>query len=77
MKGMNRVSAPGPDGFGSSFYSAAWQMVSRDFMQFLDAFHADVVQMDSVNTSFMELTPKTLDAALSTHSDPFASKVAV
>lgn len=62
LKGMNRCSAPGPDGFGPSFYSAAWVTVRGDVMEFLKAFQDENVQLDSVNRSFMVLLPKKPDA---------------
>ncbi|CAD6269245.1 unnamed protein product [Miscanthus lutarioriparius] len=59
---MNRNSAPGPDGFGPSFYTAAWQTVTDAVMEFLGAFHNEVIQLAQVNRSYMILLPKTLDA---------------
>lgn len=38
VKGMNRCSAPGPDGFGPGFYIAVWPTVKDDIMNFLSAF---------------------------------------
>lgn len=33
IKGMNSTSAPGPDGFGPSFYRAAWSWIKEDVMR--------------------------------------------
>jgi len=57
VKSMNRCSAPGPDGFGPSFYGA----VSEDVMQFLKDFQDDNIDMESVR-SYMVLLPKKPDA---------------
>ena len=62
VKSMNRCSAPGPDGFGPSFYTATWGTVSEDGIQFLKDFQDDNVDMESVNRSYMVLLPKKPDA---------------
>jgi len=36
---MNRNSAPGPDGFGLSFYRAPWGTVKAQIMDLLHSFH--------------------------------------
>jgi hypothetical protein len=55
---MNRNSAPGPDGFGPSFYLAAWSTVKHQILDFMNAFHFEDVQLERVNRSFMVLIPK-------------------
>jgi hypothetical protein len=62
LKSMNRCSAPGPDGFGPSFYSATWQTIGADVMDFLQSFQDDNVQLENVNRSYMVLLPKKPDA---------------
>jgi hypothetical protein len=58
VRSMNRSSAPGPDGFGPSFYSAAWQTVKEEVIGFLTAFYVDSVQLERVNMSHMVLLQK-------------------
>jgi hypothetical protein len=58
IKRMNRCSAPGPDGFGPSFYKAAWATVGQDVMEFLQAFHGSQTQLERLNRSHMVLFPK-------------------
>jgi hypothetical protein len=58
VKNMDRNSAPGPDGFGSSFCMAAWQTVKDSVMSFIDAFHKEDVQLERVIRSYMVLLPK-------------------
>jgi len=58
VKGMNGGSAPGPDGFGPSFYRAAWNTVKPQVMQFLSAFHRGTAQLERINRSYMVLLPK-------------------
>jgi len=59
---MDRTSAPGPDGFGPSFYRAAWSQVKPQVMAFLHAFHLGQAQLERINRSYMVLIPKKLGA---------------
>jgi len=58
LKSMDRSSAPGPDGFGPSFYRAAWSSIKSQVMAFLQAFHQRQVQLERINRSYMVLIPK-------------------
>jgi mannosylglycoprotein endo-beta-mannosidase len=58
VKSMNRCSAPGPDGFGPSFYKTTWPTVRTDVMNLLHAFHSETVQLERLNRSYMVLIPK-------------------
>ena len=55
---MNRNSAPGPDGFGPGFYSAAWETVMDKVMRFVESFAAGSVDLERVNRAFVVLLPK-------------------
>lgn len=55
---MNRCSAPGPDGFGPSFYKAAWSTVEVQVMDLLGAFHRNEVDLERINRAYMVLLPK-------------------
>jgi hypothetical protein len=56
---MNRNSAPGPDGFGPAFFTAAWGTVRTQILEFLHSFHSNAVQLERINRSYMVLIPKT------------------
>jgi len=43
---MNRNSAPGPDGFGPGFFSAAWDTVSPKVMKFVETFAQGTVDVE-------------------------------
>jgi len=58
VRSMNRCSALGPDGFGPSFYAAAWATVKKEVLQFLHAFHSGACQLERINRSYMVLIPK-------------------
>jgi hypothetical protein len=56
--GMDRTSAPGPDGLGPSFFRASWEHVAPDLdMLFVD-FHAGVVDLGCINRDHVALLPK-------------------
>lgn len=55
---MNRNSAPGPDGFGPAFFSAAWTTVRVQIMHFMEAFHRGDAQLERINRSHMVLIQK-------------------
>ena len=63
VRSMNGGSAPGPDGFGPSFYRATWPTVKAQVMQFLASFHQGNVQLERINRSYMVLLPKKPGAA--------------
>jgi hypothetical protein len=62
--GMDRNSAPGPDGFGPSFYKSAWLTVKSQVMQLLEKFHCGQLDLARINRSYMVLIPKKQDAAI-------------
>lgn len=62
VRGMNSNSAPGPDGFGASFYKATWSTVQPRVMAFLEAFFNLDVELQRINRSYVVLIPKTPNA---------------
>ncbi|WVZ99078.1 hypothetical protein U9M48_044428 [Paspalum notatum var. saurae] len=64
VKGMNKNSAPGPDGFGPSFYAAAWSAVKTQVVGMAAAFHSGRLELDRINRSYMVLLPKKSEAKL-------------
>jgi hypothetical protein len=55
---MNQTSAPGPDGFGPSFYRAAWGTIKPQIMDLLHSFYQGNVQLKHINRSYKVLLPK-------------------
>jgi len=70
VRAMNAHSAPGPDGFGPSFYKAAWNTVQPQLMAFLDAFYNLEAELERVNRSYIVLIPKTTTAVAVTAFRP-------
>jgi hypothetical protein len=62
VRAMNAASAPGPDGFGPSFYKAAWDTVVSRLQPFLDELHQGRADLKQVNRSYIVLLPKTAGA---------------
>ncbi|CAO2197346.1 unnamed protein product [Urochloa humidicola] len=58
VRAMNPTSAPGPDGFGPSFYRAAWSTVQPAVMDFLATFQTGEAELERLNRSYMVLLPK-------------------
>jgi hypothetical protein len=55
---MDRGSAPGPDGFGPSFFCAAWADVAPHVRRLFDQFHAGRADIGSINRAHVVLLPK-------------------
>jgi hypothetical protein len=58
VRSMNQNSAPGPDGFGPSFYLATWETVRPQILQMLAAFYSSNIQLSRINRAFVVLLPK-------------------
>lgn len=55
---MCRSSAPGPDGFGPSFYMAAWDHVAPQLQALLSDFCSGTADLDRINRAHIVLIPK-------------------
>lgn len=55
---MNKASTPGPDGFGPSFYQAAWPELEQKLMTFHHSFHDNTADLERINRSYIVLLPK-------------------
>jgi hypothetical protein len=56
--GMDRASAPGPDGLGPSFYRAAWDFVAPDLDRLFTDFHVGTADLGCINRAHVVLLPK-------------------
>jgi hypothetical protein len=56
--GMDRSSAPGPDGLGPSFYRAAWPTVAPSMLRLFAAVHARNANLGAINRAHVVLLPK-------------------
>jgi hypothetical protein len=76
VRSMNQNSAPGPHGFGPSFYLATWQTVRPQILQMLAAFYSSNIQLSRINRTFVVLLPKKLHLCSSAISALSASRIA-
>jgi hypothetical protein len=55
---MSDNSAPGPDGFGPSFYKAAWSTLNNRILHLLNSFYRGLANLHNINKSYLVLIPK-------------------
>jgi hypothetical protein len=60
---MNVNSAPGPDGFGPTWYSAAWATIKFDVLHLISSFHRGEADLNRINRAHIVLLPKCQGAA--------------
>ncbi|KAK2654915.1 hypothetical protein Ddye_007967 [Dipteronia dyeriana] len=69
---MDPMSAPGPDGLSGIFYSHCWEIMGHDVVLVVqDFFHSGRV-FPGLNSNFLVLIPKILNALLVEHFHPIA-----
>jgi hypothetical protein len=76
ISGMDRLSAPGPNGLGPSFYHAAWDTVAPDLFNLFVGFHAKQVDLSGINRAHVVLLPKREGVLDPRPSDLSLSKIA-
>ena len=50
--------SPGPDGFNNDFFKSCWDIIKGDVLKLIADFHAGQLSMESINTSYITLIPK-------------------
>jgi hypothetical protein len=58
VKHMPIDKAPGPDEFNGLFLKKCWQFIRGDFYSLCSDFYSGMVNLESINTSFITLVPK-------------------
>lgn len=58
----NSSKSPGPNGFNFGFFKRFWGMLKDDIMRLLEEFHQHGRLVSGLNTSFMVLIPKKVEA---------------
>jgi hypothetical protein len=58
INGMDRSSAPGPDGLGPIFYRAACATVQPALLCLFDVVHARNANLGAINRAHVVLLPK-------------------
>ncbi|GLT87099.1 hypothetical protein SLE2022_051990 [Rubroshorea leprosula] len=62
LRSCEGSKAPGPDGYNFSFLKFAWNSLKEDFMSFFKEFHRNGRLVSGLNSSFLTLIPKKLNA---------------
>lgn len=50
--------APGPDGFNGMFFKKCWPLIKDEFYQLCNDFFDGIVNLESINSSYITLVPK-------------------
>jgi len=58
IRRMPSDKAPGPDGFNGLFLKKCWHIVKQDFYSLCWNFYEGLVNMESINNSYITLVPK-------------------
>jgi hypothetical protein len=59
---MKENTAPGPDGFGVSFYKHCWDTVKPELMKMINDFYLGKLDIARLNYGVITLVPKIRDA---------------
>ena len=63
---LNQISgekAPGPDGFTLAFFHHCWDVVKKEVLDFFQEFYVNEAFERSLNSTFVVLTPKKVEAS--------------
>jgi hypothetical protein len=71
IKYMPTDKAPEPDGFNGLFLKKCWHIVAEDFYRVANDFHAGIISLESLNSSFITLVPKKMPLRPSMITDQF------
>ena len=62
LKDVQGDKAPGPDGYTMAFFQKCWSVLEKDVMDFFGKVHTYCKFEKSLNTTFLSLIPKKVDA---------------
>lgn len=69
---LNRNKSPGPDGFTSGFYTAAWDLLGQEVIHAITAFFKTSHMPTSTNSTILTLLPKFPGATIIKDCRPIA-----
>ena len=59
VREMPSDRAPGPDGSNGCFLKSCWHIIKEDFYRLCKDFYEGVIDLQSLNSGFITLIPKT------------------
>ncbi|XP_071685378.1 uncharacterized protein [Lolium perenne] len=59
VKNLPNDKSPGPDGFNNEFVKCCWSIIAPDIKKLISDFHAGSISLESINSSYITLVPKT------------------
>lgn len=59
---MKKDAAPGPNGFGASFFQSFWDLIKEKYYSMFIDFHKGVLDIKRLNFGVITLVPKVQDA---------------
>jgi len=59
---MKDNTAPGPDGFGVTFYKSCWESIKTEFMEMVNDFYLGALDIARLNYGVITLIPKVEEA---------------
>jgi hypothetical protein len=62
IKEMETNTAPGPNGFGVSFFKNSWETIKADILAIFKDFHAEKLDIKRLNFGVITLVPKVKEA---------------
>ncbi|KAK1301094.1 hypothetical protein QJS10_CPB13g01059 [Acorus calamus] len=69
--------APGPDGFGVLFIQDFWDVARDDVLEMFEEFFHSLIEIGSLNSTFLTSSPSVREHLRLGSSDPFASLMGV
>jgi hypothetical protein len=61
IKNLPNFKSLGPDGFNNEFIKASWDIIKQDFYRLCSSFQENTSCIQSINSSYITLIPKTQD----------------
>ena len=59
---MKENTAPGPNGFGVTFYKKCWNLIKGELMEMINDFYLGNLDLTKLNYGIVTLVPKVVDA---------------
>ena len=62
IKALPNNKSPEPDGYNNEFLKASWPVIEHDFYDLCSGFYNNNCHLQSINSSYITLIPKTMNA---------------